>query len=72
MLRDLVENAVGVEKPLPPFLVYGVRGTSFGPLAQLRSQGFFNPKTPHRVAILLTDGESGASGPSSVATESAT
>ena len=58
--NSTVENAVGVEKPLPPFLVYGVRGTSFGPLAQLRSQGFFNPKTPHRVAILLTDGESGA------------
>jgi len=58
--NSTVDGAVGVEKPLPPFLVFGVRGTSFGPLAQLRNQGFFNPTTKHRLAILLTDGESGA------------
>lgn len=65
--NSTVEKAVGVEKPLPPFLVYGVRGTSFGPLAQLRNQGFFNPTTSHRVAILLTDGESGAIAPTTIA-----
>ena len=57
-----VENALGVEKPPPPFLTYGVLGTSFGPLASLRNRGFFNPSTKHRFAILLTDGESGPIG----------
>jgi hypothetical protein len=55
-----VRSAMGVEKPPPPFLLFGVKGTSFGPLFQLRGQGFFNPTTTHRLAILLTDGESGA------------
>jgi hypothetical protein len=55
-----VEDATGIEKPPPPFLLTGVLGTSFGPLSELRNQGFFNPTTTHRLAILLSDGESGA------------
>lgn len=58
--NSTVEHALGVEKPPPPFLLYGVLGTSFGPLFELRSQGYFNPNAKHRLAILLTDGESGA------------
>jgi hypothetical protein len=61
-----VDGAIGIEKPPPPFLVYGVSGTSFGPLSELRNQGFFNPTTKHRLAILLSDGESGAISPSTI------
>ena len=55
-----VRASIGIERPPPPFLQYGVRGTSFAALTQLRSQGFFTPTTRKRVAVLLTDGESGA------------
>jgi hypothetical protein len=61
-----VEDAIGIEKPPPPFLTYGILGTSFGPLAELRNEGFFNPTTKHRLAILLSDGESGAIEPSTI------
>jgi hypothetical protein len=61
-----VEKAIGVEKPLPPALQFGLLGTSFQPLGQLRDQGFFTPSAKERLAVLLTDGESGAYDPSSV------
>jgi hypothetical protein len=59
VFNSTVEDAIGIEKPPPPFFQFGVSGTSFGPLAQLRNQGFFDPATPHRYAVVLTDGESG-------------
>jgi hypothetical protein len=54
-----VEEAVGVLKPPPPFFKFGISGTSFGPLSQLRNQGYFLPSVRHRYAIVVTDGESG-------------
>jgi hypothetical protein len=57
--NSTVTKVIGVLKPPPPFFTFGVSGTSFGPLATLRNQGYFNPTTTHRFAIVLTDGESG-------------
>jgi hypothetical protein len=57
--NSTVENALGILKPPPPFLQFGVTGTSFGTLSRLRDEGFFSPTTKQRFAILLTDGESG-------------
>jgi len=53
---ETVNDAIGVLKPPPP--AFQVVATTFDPLAALRDQGFFNPTTKHRVAVLLTDGES--------------
>jgi hypothetical protein len=59
VFNSTVEEAIGVEKPPPPFFQFGISGTSFGPLAGLRNQGYFDPSKPRRFAIVLTDGESG-------------
>lgn len=64
--NSTVENVIGVLKPPPPFFTFGVSGTSFGPLAGLRNQGYFTPTTQHRVAIVLTDGESGPFDPAAL------
>lgn len=56
--NSTVEKTIGVEKPPPPALELGLTGTSFRPLNGLRDQGYFDPATAHRFAILLTDGES--------------
>jgi hypothetical protein len=57
---------IGVEKPPPPFFQFGISGTSFAPLAGLRNQGYFSPATKHRVAVILTDGESGPFDPAAM------
>jgi hypothetical protein len=64
--NSTVFDAIGVERPPPPFFKFGVSGTSFGPLALLRNQGFFAPEIKHRYAIVLTDGESGPFDPSAL------
>jgi hypothetical protein len=64
--NSTVENVVGVLKPPPPFFTFGVSGTSFGPLAGLRNQGYFTPATRHRFAVVLTDGESGPFDPAAL------
>jgi hypothetical protein len=51
-----VNRALGVLKPPPP--AFQVLATTFDPLAALRDQGFFRAGTRHRVAVLLTAGES--------------
>jgi hypothetical protein len=61
-----VRNVVDVEQPPPPALDFGVPGTSFSALQNLRNQGFFAPWSRRRVAILLTDGESGPYSPQGV------
>jgi hypothetical protein len=52
-------QVIGIERPPPPALAFGVTGTSFQALGDLRGRGFFAPWIKMRVAILLTDGESG-------------
>jgi hypothetical protein len=64
--NSTVEEAIGVEKPPPPFFKFGISGTSFAPIAGLRNQGYFSPTTKHRFAIVLTDGESGPFDPSAM------
>jgi len=64
--NSTVEAAIGVEKPPPPFFQFGISGTSFAPLAGLRNQGYFDPATPHRYAVVLTDGESGPFDPAAL------
>ena len=66
VFNSTVEEAIGVEKPPPPFFQFGVSGTSFGPLATLRNQGFFDPATKRRFAVVLTDGESGPFDPNAL------
>jgi hypothetical protein len=51
-----VNGAIGVLKPPPP--AFQLVATTFDPLGALRDQGFFTLSVHHRVAILLTDGES--------------
>lgn len=64
--NSTVEESIGVERPPPPFFTFGISGTSFAPLAGLRNQGYFNPGTDHRFAVVLTDGESGPFDPAAV------
>lgn len=54
-----VQSAIGIERPPPPLLQYGMLGTSFESLAYLRGQGYFAPSAKQRLLVLLTDGESG-------------
>ena len=51
-----VNGAIGVLKPPPP--AFQLVATTFDPLGALRDQGFFTLSVQHRVAILLSDGES--------------
>lgn len=62
-----VRNVIGIEQPPPPALGFGLPGTSFTALGNLRNQGFFTPWSKHRLAVLLTDGESGPYEPRGVA-----
>jgi hypothetical protein len=62
-----VRNVVGIEQPPPPALDFGLPGTSFTALQNLRNQGFFTPWSKRRLAVLLTDGESGPYEPRGVA-----
>jgi hypothetical protein len=59
-----VDGAIGALKPPPP--AFQVVATTFDPLAALRDQGFFATTARHRVAVLLTDGESVTYFPESV------
>jgi hypothetical protein len=52
---ETIDGAIGTLKPPPP--AFQIVATTFDPLASLRDQGFFAPQTRHRVAVLLTDGE---------------
>jgi len=61
---DTVDRALGVLKPPPP--AFQAIATTFDPLAALRDQGFFSSEATHRVAVLLTDGESTKYFPTSV------
>ena len=64
--NSTVVDAIGIERPPPPFFKFGVSGTSFGPLALLRNQGFFMPSIKHRYAVVLTDGETGPFDPAAL------
>lgn len=63
-----VGQVIDIEEPPPPTLSYGVLGTSFGPLAYVRSQGYFAPSARKRLIVLLTDGESAPYDPQATAT----
>jgi len=51
-----VRQAVGVDEPPPA--TEAVTATNLGALGSLGTQSFFSPSARHRVAIVLTDGES--------------
>jgi len=59
-----VDQALAILKPPPP--AFQAVATTFDPLAGLAGQGFFKPSTKHRVAVLLTDGESTVFDPKAV------
>jgi hypothetical protein len=52
-----VEQGIGIGRPPPQGSA--IVQTSYLPLAALSNQGYFRRATKHRVAVLLTDGESG-------------
>ena len=51
-----LERALDVERP-PPDRGRARTVTTFAPLAALREQNYFTPRTPHRLAVVFTDGE---------------
>jgi hypothetical protein len=62
-----VDDVVEIEQPPPPALQYGALGTSFGPLAYLRTQGYYAQSARKRLVVLLTDGESAPYAPQATA-----
>ena len=54
--RTTLERAVGIERPPP--LISGNRATSFEPLAEIETRGFFSRNGRTRIVVLLSDGES--------------
>ncbi len=64
----VLHRSMGIERP-PSEAGRNVFGmaTSFDPLTQLGSNGYFGPETRHRLVILLTDGESTLYSPTRVA-----
>jgi hypothetical protein len=63
-----VQRVIGIEQPPPPLLSYGALATSFAPLSFVRGEGYFGPRTKHRLIVLLTDGESSPYDPQATAT----
>lgn len=59
VFNSSVKEGIVDEAPPPPALGLGLPGTSFSALSPLRDQGYFDPASRRRVAILLTDGETG-------------
>jgi hypothetical protein len=66
----VLHQAIGLQRP-PPESGIGSSSlaTSFDPLAQLATAGYFPASAKHRLAILLSDGESDLYTPQAVATE---
>lgn len=64
----VLHRAVGIERP-PPEVGNALRGTvsSFDPLVQLGTAGYFPRRTKHRLAVLVTDGESASYQPEAIA-----
>jgi hypothetical protein len=64
----VLHRSIGIQRPPPEAgrNVYGL-ATSFDPLAQLGSAGYFGATARHRLAILLTDGESNIYAPARIA-----
>jgi hypothetical protein len=60
-----IRDAIGIERPPPQELE--PNATSFAPLADLGTQGYFQPATKVRIVVLLTDGESRPFDPATVA-----
>lgn len=53
-----LERALAVGRPVPSRRAGGGRATSLEALSALATGGYFSPAARHRVAIVLTDGES--------------
>src|SRR5262249_30959317 len=56
--EQTVRRAVTVDNPPPE--TDAVTATTLGALGALGTQSFFEPRTRHRIAVVLTDGESRA------------
>jgi hypothetical protein len=56
-----VDRTIGIEQP-PPSTFYAIRATSLNALSVLATRNFFSPGVDHRVAVVLTDGESARAG----------
>ena len=65
--RRTVNGSLGILEPPAP--AFEVIATTFDPLGALRSQGFFDSAAKHRVAVFITDGESGRFDPQGVGME---
>ena len=56
-----VDRTIGIEQP-PPSTFYAIRATRLNALSVLATRNFFSPAVDHRVAVVLTDGESARAG----------
>ena len=61
----MLHRAIGIMRPPPQ--TGGGLATSFDGLTQLATAGYFTPRARHRLAILLTDGESSVYRPAAAA-----
>ena len=70
LFSAVLHRAIGIQRPPAESgqAVYGI-ATSFDPLTQLATAGYFTQATRHKIAILLTDGESSVYSPETVARE---
>jgi hypothetical protein len=68
VVASVLERALGIQRP-PPEAGTNLAGraTAFAPLVQLGLAGYFTARAKHRLAILLTDGESTLYSPEAVA-----
>jgi VWA domain-containing protein len=64
-----LHRAIGIQRPPPEALGGAPVATSFDSLAQLASAGYFPDGAKRRLAVLLSDGESAAYMPETLATE---
>ena len=55
--RATVDQAVAIEQP-PPISFFRTKSSTLATLSAVATRGFYSPAAPHRVLVVLTDGES--------------
>jgi hypothetical protein len=66
--RTTADEAIGIERP-PPDQTGNLNVTTFGPLAVLQPDNYFDAKATRRLAIVFTDGETTFAPPQGLAHE---
>ena len=66
VVSDVLRRSLAIEQPPPEMGDTAGRATSFDPIVQLATAGYFAARARHRLVVLLTDGESTGYSPASV------